>query len=284
MSLALKSHCKVNLLLNVISRRSDGFHELETIFQPVPLYDELSFEKSGHGVELSCSDSRLATCSENLVYRAAAIFLKKIQGVGVKIHLQKSLPISAGIGAGSSNAAFTLRGLNELYGQPLDGDCLHSIAAELGSDVPFFLQDEVALGSGRGEEVRSVKPFEVLSGKGLLIINPGFGVSTPWAYERLASTPGNYGKSGQLDDVVTKLRSGDLSVLFNSLELPVFEKYVVLSVIKKFLMGNGALSALMSGSGSTTFAITEDRPAAESLREKYHQNFGQTGWSATVSL
>jgi len=284
MSLALKSHCKVNLLLNVVNRRPDGFHELETIFQPVPLCDELRFEKSGHGVELSCSDARLETGSENLVHRAAVAFLEEIQGDGVKIHLQKNLPISAGIGAGSSNAAFTLRGLNELYGQPLDDDCLYAIAAALGSDVPFFLQDEVALGSGRGEQVHPVEPFEVLNGKGLVMINPGFGVSTPWAYGKLACLPESYGKTGQLDDVVTKLRSEDLSVLFNSLELPVFEKYVVLSVIKKFLMGNGALSALMSGSGSTTFAITEDRPAAESLREKYHQNFGQTGWSATVSL
>ena len=284
MSLVLKSHCKVNLLLNVICRRSDGFHDLETIFFPVPLFDELSFERSGHGVELSCSDSRLATGSGNLVNRAAVAFLKEIQEDGVKIHLQKNLPISAGIGAGSSNAAFTLRGLNELFDQPLNMDCMRLIAAELGSDVAFFLQDEVALGSGRGEQVHPVEPFEVLSGKGLLIINPGIEISTPWAYGKLASTPERYGKPDQLNDVISKLRSGDLSALFNSLEPPVFEKYVVLPVIKEFLIKNGALSALMSGSGSTTFAITEDRPEAEVLREKFHQEFGQVGWSVAVSL
>ena len=124
MSLVLKSHCKVNLLLNILGRREDGFHELETIMQPVPLYDELQLERRGKGLELSCNDPRLPMDASNLVHRAATAFQVKAEVGGVRIHLQKNLPLAAGIGAGSSNAAFTLRGLNELFDSPLNsGTC-----------------------------------------------------------------------------------------------------------------------------------------------------------------
>mgnify|MGYP001360068189 FL=1 len=284
MSLVLKTPCKVNLLLNILCRREDGFHELETIIQPVPLYDELRIEKDGNGIELTCSDARLPVGEDNLVYRAAAAYLGAIEQGGVRIHLQKNLPIAAGIGAGSGNAAFTLRGLNELFDYPLDGGQLQIMAAALGSDVPFYLQDAPALGSGRGELVESLEPFPVLMGKGLLLIYPGFGVSTQWAYQELEGMPEAYGESGQMELMVQNLRSGELNGFYNSLEEPVFQKYVILPVLKQFLLDEGALVALMSGSGSTTFAITGDRAAAEVLRVKYHERFGQGGWSASVEL
>ena len=284
MSLVLKTPCKVNLLLNILCRREDGFHELETIIQPVPLYDELRIEKDSNGIELTCSDARLTVGDGNLVYRAAVAYLGAIEQSGVRIHLQKNLPIAAGIGAGSGNAAFTLRGLNELFDCPLDEGHLQIMAAELGSDVPFFLQDGPALGSGRGELVESVEHFPVLKGKGLLLIYPDFGVSTQWAYRELGGMPEAYGESGQMELMIQNLRSGKLNGFYNSLEVPVFQKYVILPVLKQFLLDEGALVALMSGSGSTTFAITEDCAVAEVLRVKYHERFGQGGWSASVEL
>ncbi len=284
MSLVLRTPCKINLLLNILNRREDGFHELETIIQPVPLYDELRIEKSGNGIELTCSDARIPVGEGNLVYRAAAAYLEAIEHGGVRIHLQKNLPIAAGIGAGSGNAAFTLRGLNELFDYPLDEEQLQTMAAALGSDVPFYLQDGPALASGRGELVASVEPFPVLTGKGLLLIYPGFGVSTQWAYQALGGMPEACGESGQMELMAQNLRRGELNGLSNSLEGPVFQKYVILPVLKQFLLDEGALLALMSGSGSTTFAITEDQFAAETLRAKYHDRFGQAGWSATVLL
>ena len=284
MSLVLKTPCKVNLLLNILCRREDGFHELETIIQPVPLYDELRIEKDGNGIELTCSDVRLPVKEDNLVYRAAAAYLGAIEQGGVRIHLQKNLPIAAGIGAGSGNAAFTLRGLNELFDHTLDEEQLQTMAAALGSDVPFYLQNGPALGSGRGDLVESVEPFPVLTGKGLLLIYPDFGVSTQWAYQQLGGMPEAYGESGQMELMVQNLRSGELNGFYNSLEEPVFQKYVILPVLKQFLLDEGALVALMSGSGSTTFAITGDRAAAEVLRVKYHERFGQGGWSASVEL
>ena len=284
MSLVLKSHCKVNLLLNILGRREDGFHELETIMQPVPLCDELQLERTADGLELSCSDSRLPMDASNLVHRAATVFLEKTGETGVRIHLQKNLPLAAGIGAGSSNAAFTLRGLNELFESPLNTDELQELAAGLGSDVPFFLQDGPALATGRGEVVQPVEPFPALEGKGLLLIHPGFGVSTPWAYQTLAVLPDGYGEAGRMTALHQALHGGELTGLYNSLEVPVFQKHRILPLVKTFLLEQGALTALMSGSGSTTFAITEDRPTAEALRAKYHEQFGQAGWSATVSL
>ena len=284
MSLVLKSHCKVNLLLNILGRREDGFHELETIMQPVPLYDELQLERREKGLELSCNDPRLSMDASNLVHRAATAFQIKAKVGGVRIHLQKNLPLAAGIGAGSSNAAFTLRGLNELFGSPLNAEDLQELAEGLGSDVPFFLQDEPALATGRGEFVQAVEPFPALSGKGMLLIHPGFGVSTPWAYQALAELPNGYGVAGQMTGMQQALDNGKLTGFYNSLEVPVFQKHLVLPGLKAFLLDEGALVALMSGSGSTTFALTKDRPAAEALRARYHEQFGQAGWSATVSL
>ena len=284
MSLVLQSHCKVNLLLNILGKREDGFHELETIIQPVPLFDELRIELLDDGIELTCSDPRLSVGEDNLVHRAASLFLKKSEAAGVRIHLQKNLPLAAGIGAGSSNAAFTLRGLNELFDTRLNADEMHEMAACLGSDVPFFLQDDPALATGRGEIVKPLEPIAALQGRGLLLIHLGFGVSTPWAYQSLAEMPEAYGHEGQGATMLQSLETGELNGLYNSLETPVFQKHTVLPVLKSFLMENGALGALMSGSGSTMFAITENRPVAETLRAKHHEHFGQAGWSATVAL
>ncbi len=284
MSLVLQSPCKVNLLLNIVGRREDGFHELESVILPVPLYDELRIEHAASGIELTCSDPRLSVGEDNLVHRAASLFQTKTEVDGVCIHLQKNLPLTAGIGAGSSNAAFTLRGMNELFGKPLDSDQLFSMAAELGSDVPFFLQDNPALATGRGEVIESLEPFSALNGLGLLLFNPGFGVSTPWAYGALADMPGAYGKTGMAVTFLENLKIGNLDGLANSLEAPVFQKHAVLPVLKDFLLENGALAALLSGSGATTFALAESRPAAEALRAKCYGRFGQAAWSATVAL
>jgi len=284
MSLVVKSHCKVNLLLNVIGRREDGFHEIETIMQPVPLYDELHIERVEKGIELTCDDPQLSVGADNLVHRAASEFLKSTKSGGVRIHLVKNLPLAAGIGAGSSNAAMTLRGLNELYDYTINAEHIQILAANLGSDVPFFLQDGPALAMGRGERVEALQPFKALKDCGMLLIHPGFGVGTPWAYQTLGYMPEKFGAKGQAKMIMELLAEGRLEGFSNSLESAVFPKYAVLPIIKDFFSANGARVTLMSGSGSTMFAITSDRASAESLRAKYHDRFGQAGWSATVTL
>jgi 4-diphosphocytidyl-2-C-methyl-D-erythritol kinase len=190
MRLEKNSPGKVNLILNILGRRADGFHELETIMQPVDFCDELAFTRGGHGVHLSCSNSTLPVDARNLVHRAATSFLEMARvKEGVKIRLEKKIPLAAGLGGGSGNAATTLLALNELFDRPLSDAQLNEAAAGLGSDVNFFLQSKPALATGRGEKVQSLDPFAALAGHAFLLIHPGFGISTPWAYQNLGRFP-----------------------------------------------------------------------------------------------
>ncbi|HEY1718736.1 MAG TPA: 4-(cytidine 5'-diphospho)-2-C-methyl-D-erythritol kinase [Verrucomicrobiae bacterium] len=290
MPLEKKSPCKVNLLLNILGKRADGFHELETIMQPVNFCDELVFERDGNRVELSCSDKNLPVNSKNLVFRAAKNFLKaaKIRD-GVKIHLEKKIPLAAGLGGGSGNAATTLLALNELFGQPLAAEKLFEIAAALGSDIPFFLQNKPALATGRGEKIQPLENFPALKGKAFLLIHPGFGISTPWAYQNLARfQEALNGNAGRAKDLISKLQTNNWPAVadgfYNSLEAPALEKFPILQLFQEFLRANGALATLMSGSGSTTFAICENVLSAESLAEKFKSKFGQNCWTAAVKI
>ena len=290
MRLEKKSPCKVNLILNILGKRADGFHELETVMQPVNICDEMAFERAGAGLQLTCNNPELPTDSKNLVRRAATSFLAAAKiSEGVKIHLQKNLPLAGGIGGGSANAAVTFSALNELFGKPLPPARLHELAAALGSDVPFFLYDKPALATGRGEKVQTLENFPALRGKAFFLVHPGFGISTPWSYQNLARFPEALnGKIGRAEQLVSRLQAGDLKAasaeFYNSLEAPAFEKFPVLSLYKGFLHENGALVSLMSGSGSTTFAITENLGAAENLAEKFKSQFGGNGWTATVAI
>ena len=290
MRLEKKSPCKVNLILNILGKRADGFHELETVMQPVNLCDEMTFERTAVGLQLTCSHPELPTDSKNLVHRAATSFLAAAKiSDGVKIHLQKNLPLAGGIGGGSANAAVAFTALNELFGSPLPLAKLHELAAALGSDVPFFLYDQPALATGRGEKVQTLEHFPALRGKAFFLVHPGFGISTPWSYQNLARFPEALnGKAGRAAALVTKLQAGDLPVaagdFYNSLEAPAFDKFPVLELYKEFLRENGALVALMSGSGSTTFAIAENLAAAENLSEKFKSQFGDNGWTVTVAV
>jgi 4-diphosphocytidyl-2-C-methyl-D-erythritol kinase len=290
MRLEKKSPCKVNLLLNILGRRPDGFHELETVMQPVNFCDELFFERGGNGIQLSCSEKNLPTDSKNLVFRAAENFLAaaKIRD-GVKIHLEKKIPLAAGLGGGSGNAATTLLGMNEIFGSPLPMKALANIAEPLGSDIPFFLQNKPALATGRGEKIQPLENFSALHGKVFLLIHPGFGISTPWAYQNLARFPKALnGEKGRAQKLISLLQTADLKTaaaeFYNSLEAPALEKFPILQLFQEFLRANGALAALMSGSGSATFAICENSSSAESLLEKFKSHFGENYWLTIVKI
>lgn len=290
MRLEKNSPCKVNLLLNVLGKRPDGFHELETILHPVNWCDHLAFERGGGGVKLSCSNANLPVDAQNLIHRAATAFLLAAKiSEGVKIQLEKRIPLAAGLGGGSSNAAVTLLALNELFGQPLAPAKLAELAPSLGSDVPFFLQDKPALATGHGEKIQPLDSFPALRDKALLLIHPGFGVPTAWAYQALARFPAALnGQPGRAQKLIAQLQTGEGPAagteFYNSLEAPVLEKYPLLALFQEFLCAHGALATLMSGSGSTTFAVMENVSTTGALVEKFKAKFGQTCWMAVVPM
>ena len=288
-ALEKKSPCKVNLLLNILGKRPDGFHELETVMHPVGVFDHLSVEKGGSGIHLRCTPPGLPTDSRNLVHRAAAAFRDRA-GVrdGVKIHLEKHVPLAAGLGGGSGDAATTLLAMNELFGNPCSDNDLREIAAGIGSDVPFFLQSRPALATGRGEKVEALDFFPALRDAAFVLVHPGFGIATAWAYENLARFPDAVnGRPGRARRLVQVLQSGVVGAcaghLYNSLEAPALEKYPLLALFQDFFRAHGA-PTLMSGSGSSTFAIAASRAAADTLVEAFKSKFGTSYWMAVAPV
>lgn len=282
--------CKINLLLNILEKRPDGFHELETVMYPLPLFDTLELSLGDKGIELLCDHPELETAKDNLVHRAAVRFFTKTGlKANVRISLQKRIPLAAGLGGGSSNAAHTLLALNELFGQPLTQEELTVEAAFLGSDVPFFLADTPALGFGRGERIERLSWFPSLQGSFIILVHPGFGVSTAWAYRNLTRFPealnGIPGRAARCAEALKTAPLADAVLEFyNSLEAPVLEKYPILALFQEFFRETGALASRMSGSGSVTYAIVNEESRAREIVAQFESKFGNTAWKTVIPL
>jgi len=251
-AIEILSPAKVNIFLKITGKRDNGYHELLTVFVPVALYDKLKITKSENGLEVYCSGRELPEGQNNLVNRAAASFFKKT-GIkkGVKITLIKKIPVSSGLGGGSSDAATTLKGLNQLWSNPLSKEDLERLALSLGADVPFFLLQRPAIAGGIGE---ILQPIENFPSFWYVIVSPDLMVSTAWAYERTKLKLTNNGNR----DIVDSFKKGIFNIpdlLFNDLEGVTLVKYPFLCSIKDSLLQLGALGALMTGSGPSIFSI-----------------------------
>lgn len=241
--------CKINLGLQVLARRSDGYHEIETCFYPIPWTDILEIIPSD---ELRLTSSGIAipgNASDNLCLKAYQLLKGDFNLSPVKIHLHKILPTGAGLGGGSSDAAHTLRLLNQIFDLKLSVEELRSYAARLGSDCPFFIEDKPMLGTGRGEILNGISVN--LSGKFIVLVNPQLHISTQEAYAGV--TPGLYSK--HIKDIVTSDMDNWKKELRNDFETSVFTKHTVISEIKEKFYKQGACYSAMSGSGSTVFGI-----------------------------
>jgi 4-diphosphocytidyl-2-C-methyl-D-erythritol kinase len=271
--LELDSPAKINLWLRILGRRDDGFHEVQTRLCKVAVADTVALEccGRGEGVDFTCSEPGLPLDGSNLALRALAAFEQR---AGVRhawqLHLEKRIPAGAGLGGGSGNAATVLHAANELAGRPLALSDLLELAAGIGADVPFFLLDTAAAdGTGRGEKVVPVELGQPFS---LVLIKPPFPVPTPWAYRQWLG-------SQELPGVRYSAQSGPWGDLENSLERPVFEKYRLLPALKTWLLEQtGVLAALMSGSGSTLFAITRDEAAGQEVATAARAWLGESAW------
>ena len=262
---------KVNLSLRVLSRRADGFHEIETFITPISLHDELALKKTETGIEFSCDDPTIPPGDENLVVRAATAFFKAtgVSG-GVSIRLSKQIPHGAGLGGGSSDAAATLKGLNELFATKLPREALAKLAELLGSDVPFFLFESAALCRGRGELISPQKLPESFS---LLLLKPEFGVATPWAYS-------NWQGAQSIPGIQYDAQEYNGHTFVNDLERPVFAKFVFLARLKMWLLGQPEVAvALMSGSGSTILAVVKNSESTDALADRARTELDPKLWS-----
>lgn len=265
---------KINLNLRIIGRNdATGYHEIETWMVPVSLADELRVELTGTpGIQLTCSDPELDNGSDNLAWKAADLFLREVlHPGGAAIELHKHIPHGAGLGGGSSDAAAVLKALNEEAGKPLGTAALETLAARLGSDVPFFIRGEAAMARGRGE---ILAPHPLPAPLDLLLLKPPFPVPTAWAYEAHAKKefcPAEW-TAPQLHDGIE---------IFNNLERSVFRKYVMLPAMKQWLLEHSLVAAAaMTGSGSCLFAILRDPRGADQLAADAKTEFGATLWTA----
>jgi 4-diphosphocytidyl-2-C-methyl-D-erythritol kinase len=270
-SISINAPAKINLSLRVIGKRSDGFHEVDTLMTPVPgLFDTLTFTEAAE-YQLTCDDSTVPVDETNLVTKATLLF-EKISGKSclAHVHLEKRIPHGAGLGGGSSDAAATLRAWNEWHGNPLDHAALHNAAATLGSDVPFFLKGLTARATGRGEVLTEANELPRLA---IAIFKPAFSVSTPDAYARWKDAPTLPGVS--YDPV-----QFPWGTLQNDLEKPVFGKFLFLAELKNWLNSRPEVrTALMSGSGSAMFALLSDASQAEALIQTVRDRIDPVIWS-----
>ena len=287
--LSVRAPAKINLFLRVTGRRADGYHTLQTRMQKVGLFDLLEVQRGGEGVRLHCVGADLPENADNLVHRAASLFLETVAQRrgrtlgGVKISLTKNIPIAAGLGGGSSDAAAALKALNSLFEAGLTAGELAAMGLELGADVPFFLADTpAALAVGIGEILTPVAP---LSGCFVLLVNPGFSVSTRWVYQTFALTKEekttifkNFRESADPagQPCLSATVEGLPAALENDLETVTITRYPEIGRIKEELLAHGAVAALMSGSGPTVFALFSDQQAAETCRVLFARRFGQT--------
>lgn len=293
--LDLEAPAKINLYLEVTGRRSDGYHELASLIQKIGLADRLRFEKIDiPKIELHCPNSSLAEDDGNLVFQAASRFCRFYQGrnsdntCGVRITLEKNIPIAAGLGGGSSDAATTLLGLNQLFNANIPKRELFEIATAIGADVPLFLYKESAVWvTGIGEVIT---PAPSLTNFRILLVNPGFDVSTRWVYENFELTTRekkfNFSCFSQPD--LPEFRKSNLvdeyiasGTLVNDLERVTVSRYPIIDEIKQQMLQSGAEAALMSGSGPTVFGLflEQESEAAEDCCAVFRNR-----WPATYLL
>ena len=273
--MVLRTSAKVNLALEVLGRRPDGYHELSTVLQAVDLFDRLTMEPAGT-ITFETSDAALPIDDSNLVVRAARL-LRETAGVeaGARIVLEKRIPVAAGLGGGSSDAAATLWGLNRLWGLRWRRERLMALAVRLGMDVPFFLGRGRALGTGRGEVL---KALPAVGGYAMVLVNPGVPLSTQAVYSRVPKgwRAEPEGTKRVLEALRARSAARLAAALTNHLERWVEPAMPVIGRMKAALLAAGALGAVMSGSGPTVFGVARSLDQARQIQRRV----SRAGWAA----
>jgi len=274
-SITLKAPAKVNYLLDVIRRRPDGYHDLRMVMQRVNLCDELTISLTDTpGISVTCGKNGVPDGPGNIAWKAANALLELAHSSqGAQISITKNIPVAAGLGGGSSDAASVLMGMNDLLQLGLSDQRLMEIGVKLGADVPFFIFKKTALAEGIGEALTTMPEMPQAW---VLLVNPGLHVSTAWVYKNLQLT--NRGALAKLPSLYRSVKD-ICSIFANDLESVTIPSFPVIAEIKNAMLSHGALGAMMSGSGPTVFGLYQDRETAELARTAITNG---TSWFAAV--
>jgi len=272
-TISLKALAKINLGLDVVRRREDGYHEVRMVMQTIHLYDRLEMEKTAtQGIELSTNLSYLPVNENNLVYRAGKLLMDEF-GIaeGIKVYLNKRIPVAAGMAGGSTDAAAMLYGMNELFELGLSREQLMERGVKIGADVPYCLMRGTALAEGIGEKLTPLAPMVKCP---VLIAKPAISVSTKFVYQNLKLDADT--KHPDIDKLIKDIRAQDLGAIAgdmgNVLESVTIPNYPVIAQIKEQMMDSGAINAMMSGSGPTVFGLFEEEETAQAAYQKMKES------------
>jgi 4-diphosphocytidyl-2-C-methyl-D-erythritol kinase len=272
MEYELISPAKINLFLRIVEKQSDGYHQLVSLMCPVSLHDRISIQFHTKQMRIRCTDPQVPSNDKNLAFMAAKQFFQATSYRDcVNIDIQKRIPVGAGLGGGSSNAATVLLALNQWYRKPLKSEKLRKIALSLGADVPFFIDNSVSLVSGIGE---CIDPLKLDIQYPLIIIYPGFSVSTAWAFKNFKFSLTKEKLVDIRTNLISRYKKHDvdwLNDIHNDLELSTCNKYPILFYIKEQLKRIGAVKSVMSGSGSSIIGIFTDKITQQKALKKLSQ-------------
>ena len=278
----IKAYGKVNISLDVVGKREDGYHLLSMIMQNIDLYDEIEVEKQECGIILECNKSYVPVDNRNLAYKAAEIFKERYDIVdGVKINIEKNIPVSAGLAGGSTDAAAVLKVMNELFNVNATEEELMELGLKLGADIPYCIHGGTALCEGIGEIITPIKSFR---DKIIVLVKPAFGVSTKEVYKNF-----NLEKVKQhpkTAEIINAIENDDLnfvaSNMKNLLENVTLRKHKILIKIKEEMNACGAINSMMSGSGPTVFAFFDDMLKAQRCFEKMKKKYSDVFITRTI--
>jgi len=287
-ALAVKSPAKLNLYLEVLNKRQDNFHNLNTLFCRIDLADTIIFKRRKDGlIKIKCDSRQVPGDRTNLAYRAAALLKQEFKlDFGIDIEIKKRIPVGAGLGGGSSNAASVLLGLNKYWNLKLSKKKLANLGANLGSDVPFFIYNtKFALGSGRGDKVKPLASLDKLK-LWFILICPKIKVSTPLIYRKFDSFSGLTRPRCNVKILTSELLKKGFQIepkyFFNSLEIVTTGLYPIINQVKKALADIGLEKIMMSGSGAAVFALCDSQRQALDLKSKLIKK--HKSWQIFVSF
>jgi len=278
----LKAYGKINISLDVVGKREDGYHLLRMLMQTVDIYDELTFKRCEEGIHISCNKDFVPTDRRNLVYKAIELFndTYNIKG-GVKVHIVKNIPVEAGMAGGSTDAAAALRAMRDLYKPEITDEELMTLGVKIGADVPYCILGGTALCEGIGEVITQLKPFK---DKILVVVKPNFGVSTIEVYKAFALK--EIKVHPDTEGLIEAMEKDHLGYVGNNmknlLETVTIKKHNEIQEIKDFMMREGSVGSMMSGSGPTVFGFFEDMLTAQRCYEKLKESYKEVFITRTV--